>query len=146
MLEVQKEKQTLAEELNKHQELKKYLQKEISQHQKSARLKSILAHLLFWVVIIASGFGLLNIATNWLSKEVLSGIAVIPGIALVISNTFKYEARAKWHKLKQRKLEGLCGKLMFEDGTVSDISKERTIVLEELDKIRVELEKPVPSR
>lgn len=143
---LQKEEQIAPYELNKHQELKKYLQREIGQHQNSGRLKSILAHLLFWIVIIASGLGLLNIATNWFSKEALSGIAIIPGIALIVSNTFKYEARAKWHKLKQRKLEGLCRKLMFEDGAVSDISKEITIVLEELDKIRIELEKPVASR
>ncbi len=146
MSEIHNEKQTLPEGFNKHIELTKYLQKEIGQHQNSARLKSILAHLLFWVVIVASGLGLLNIATNWFSKEVLSGIAIIPGIVLVISNTFKYEARAKWHKLKQRKLEGLYRKLTFEDWTANDISKEITIVLEELDKIRIELEKPVTSR
>lgn len=145
MPETQYEKHILSEE-RKHEELKKYLQKEIQQHQKSARLKSIVAHLLFWVVIIASGLGLVNITTQWFSKEGLSAIAIIPGIALVISNTFKYEARSKWHKLKQRKLEGLCRKLMFEDGRVNDISKETTLVLEELDKIRVELEKPVTSK
>ena len=80
MPEIQNEKQMLPEELNKHQELKKYLQKEISQHQNSARLKSILAHLLFWIVIIASALGLINITTNWFSKEALSGIATIPAI------------------------------------------------------------------
>lgn len=126
--------------------LKEYLQKEIRQHQSSARLKSVLAHLLFWCVILTSAIGLINTSTGWLSKEELSGIAVIPGVALVIANTFKYEARSKWHKLKQRKLEGLYMRLIFQGATVSNISKEITEVLEELDKIRVELEKPVNSR
>jgi hypothetical protein len=146
MSEIQNEKQSLPEEFNKKQDLKKYLEKEINQHRNAARLKSILAHLLFWIVILASGLGLLNIAIHRVSNELMSGIAIIPGIVLIVSNTFKYEARAKWHKLKQRKLEGLCRKLMFEDATANDISKEITIVLEELDKIRVELEKPVTSR
>lgn len=134
------------EEEQKFLALKAYLQKEIQQHQSSARLKSFLAHLLFWIVIAASALGLMNTSTDWLSKEALSGIAVIPGIALVITNTFKYEARSKWHKLKQRKLEGLCMRLMFEDASVNDISKEVTVVLEELDKIKIELERPINSK
>jgi hypothetical protein len=125
------------------EELKKYLKKEIQQHQIAAQWKSALAQLLFLLVILTSGLGLINTATQWFSKEILSALAVVPGIILLISNTFKYEARAKWHKLKQRKLEGLCRKLLFENATVEEISKETTFVLEELDKIRVELEKPM---
>lgn len=134
------------DEATKQMELKRYLEKEIKQHQSSARLKSTLAHLLFYCVIITSGLGLINVSTNWFSPKELSGIAIIPGIALLISNTFKYEARAKWHKLKQRRLEGLCRKLVFEDATVNEISKEITLTSEELDNIRVELEKPVTSK
>jgi hypothetical protein len=73
-------------------------------------------------------------------------LVIIPGIALVIANTFKYEARSKWHKLKQRKLEALCNKLVYEDATASEISKEMNIVLEELDDSRTGLEKPLTSK
>jgi hypothetical protein len=124
-------------------ELKNYLKKEIRQHQLAAQWKSALAQLLFLIVILTSGLGLINTATNWFNKEGLSALAVIPGIILLISNTFKYEARAKWHKLKQRKLERLCNKLTYEKATVEEISREMSESLEELDKIRVELEKPI---
>jgi Ni/Fe-hydrogenase subunit HybB-like protein len=133
-------------EAEKHTALKRYLEKEIRQHQQSARYKSIAAHLLFWCVILASALGLINTSTGWFSNKLLSAIAVVPGIAIIIANTFKYDARAKWHKLKQRKLEGLCRRLVFENAPVEEISKAITIELEELDKLKVALEKPVTSK
>ena len=130
----------------RYERLKKYLEDEISQHQNAARIKGLTAHFLFGVVIVTSAVGLMNAAFNWFSKEVLSGIAVIPGIALITSSTFKFEARSRWNKMKQRKLEGLYRRLVFENESVSDISKELTKVLEELEQIRVALEKPMISK
>jgi hypothetical protein len=131
------------ENIEKSKRLEFYLQKEIKQHQFSARIKNITAQLLFLLVIIVSGLGLLNSATNWFEKKGLTVLAVIPGIIVLITNTFKFEARAKWNKLKQRKLEGLYRKLQFENASVEDVSKEMTIELEKLDAIRVQLEKPI---
>ncbi len=125
--------------------LKKELQREIQQHRNAARFKGIMAHLLFWVVIAASSGSLVYSVVTKPDTRILSILGIIPGIALAITNTFKYEARAKWNKLKQRKLEGLCRRLVYENGVVSDISKELTLILEELDKERVGLEKPATS-
>ena len=102
-----------------------------------------MAHLLFWIVILASGWSLVNSVSHEPSREISSLLGIVPGIILIIANTIKYEARSKWNKLKQRKLEGLYRKLTLEGASVSDVSKELTLVLEELDKERVGLEKPI---
>ena len=127
------------------EKLVNYLQKEIKQHQQSALVKGFIAHLLFWCVIVTSSLGLFSTFSDKI-KLILPVLVIIPGIALVIANTFKYEARSKWHKLKQRKLEALCNKLMYEDASASEISKEMNVVLEELDKVRTALEKPLTSK
>ncbi len=130
------------ENLENFNALKDYLNTEIHEHQLAARIKNVLAQLLFLLVIITSGLGLINGSTDWFTKTELSGIAAIPGIILLISNTFKFEARSKWNKLKQRKLEGLRRKLMFENIPIEQISREITTELEKLDEVRVELVKP----
>ncbi|CAC9972517.1 MULTISPECIES: hypothetical protein [Flavobacterium] len=132
----------MADDQNKFNELKEYLEKEIRQHQFASRTKNVLAQTLFFLAIITSGICLINVATNWFSKTELSAIAAIPGIILLITNTFKFEARSKWNKLKQRKMEGLYRKLIFENATVETISKEITDELEKLDETRIELVKP----
>jgi hypothetical protein len=134
----------MSENLENFNALKKYLDDEIHQHQLAARIKNVLAQLLFLVVIAVSGLGLINESTHWFSGAELSGLSAIPGIILILTNTFKFEARSKWNKLKQRKLEGLYRKLIFENIPVEQISKEITIELEKLDEVRIELVKPTP--
>ncbi|RLJ72865.1 hypothetical protein [Pedobacter alluvionis] len=124
-------------------DLVKYLEKETKQHQSACRVKNVLAQLLFLITIIFSALGLVNTGTNWFNLKEMSAIAAMPGIILIFSNTFKFEARSKWNKLKQRKLEGLLSKLKFENATVAEISKEMREELEKLDEMRVQLEKPI---
>jgi hypothetical protein len=125
------------------QELKDYLNKEIRQHQNAARFKSGIAQFLFWGAIAASFIGTVNPATKWFpSGAAISILAAIPGVVLLIMNTFKYDARSKWHKLKQRKLDGLYRGLAFENKGTEETSAALTLALEELDKIKVDLEAP----
>ena len=124
-------------------DLVKYLEKEIKQHQTACWIKNVIAQLLFLTVIFFSALGLLNTGTEWFSIKQMSAIAAMPGIILIFTNTFKFDARSKWNKLKQRKLEGLLNKLRFEGATVAEISKEMREELEKLDEMRVQLEKPV---
>ena len=124
-------------------DLVKYLEKEINQHQSACRFKNVLAQLLFLIIILFSALALINTGTNWFNIKELSIIAAMPGIILIFSNTFKFEARSKWNKLKQRKLEGLINKLKFENASVEEISKEMREELEKLDEMRIQLEKPI---
>ncbi|MFC1224564.1 hypothetical protein ACFE6N_12190 [Pedobacter sp. BG31] len=123
-------------------ELVKYLEKEAKQHQSACRIKNVLAQLLFLITITFSALGLINTGTDWFNLKEMSAIAAMPGIILIFSNTFKFEERSKWNKLKQRKLEGLLFKLKFENAMVEEISKEMREELEKLDEMRVQLEKP----
>lgn len=124
-------------------ELVNYLEKEIDQHQSACRIKNVLAQLLFLITIVFSALALINTGFDWFNPKELSIIAAIPGIILIVSNTFKFEARSKWNKLKQRKLEGLLNKLKFENVSVTEISKEMREELEKLDEMRIQLEKPI---
>jgi len=124
-------------------DLKNYLSKEIAQHQFTARLKNSTAQLLFLSVIVISALGLVNPGTKWFGTDGLTVLAVVPGIILLICNTFKFEQGSKWNKLKQRKLEALYRRLVFEDAPIDEISKEVSTELEKLDELRVLMEKPI---
>jgi hypothetical protein len=125
------------------QELKNYLDKEIRQHQNAARLKSWTAQILFWGAIASSAIGAVNPDTDWFPSDAATSIlAAIPGVVLLIMNTFKYDARSRWHKLKQRKLEGLYRGLAFEKKGTQETSAALTATLEELEKNRIDLEAP----
>jgi hypothetical protein len=124
-------------------DLVKYLEKEAKQHQSACRTKNFLTQLLFFAIIICSALGLVNTKLPFIDLPEMSIIAAMPGVLLIVSNTFKFSERSKWHKLKQRKLEGLLSKLKFENATVEEISKEMREELEKLDDMRVQLEKPV---
>ncbi len=121
------------QQVEKINELVTYLEKEIKQHESACKIKNVIAQLLFFIIIIVSALGLINPGTDWFTMKGMSIIAALPGIILIFSNTFKFEARSKWNKLKQRKLEGLLNKLKFEGASVSEISKE----------MRIQLEKPI---
>ena len=126
-----------------HQELKNSLAKEISEHKWAARVKSWIAQLLFWGAIAASAISTVNAATKWFSSEAATSIlSAIPGVVLLIMNTFKYDAKSKWHKLKQRRLEGLYRGLAYENKGTVETSAALTRVLDELERIRVDLEAP----
>ncbi|MFP5438203.1 MAG: hypothetical protein ACLGH8_10480 [Bacteroidia bacterium] len=128
-------------QMQNYEQLKKYLEKEIKQHQTASRLKNIVVQLLYLFIIICYALVLLKDVAG-ISKEFSLAIAGMPGIILLISNTFKYEEKAKWNKLKQRKLESLCRKLIFENASIEEISREISIELEKLDQLRVALNKP----
>jgi hypothetical protein len=97
------------------EELSAYLIGESGQREWAARRKSILAHLLFGTAIAASALGTMNPMAGWLiADEWTSILAAIPGMVLLTMNTFKYEERFKWHKLKQLKLEAVQRALIFE--------------------------------
>lgn len=133
----------MEQELENKEKLERYLVKEIRQHQWAARTKMCVIHFLYFTAIICFGLALLQTENKILPKELHSIIIILPAVIMLIANTFKYDEKAKWNKLKQRKLEGLQRKLIFENVAAEEISKEITIELEKLDSMKVELEKPI---
>ena len=118
------------------------LEKEINQHKNAARFKSAITQLLFWISISASALAGLNLATKYFDVTGVSILATIPGIVLIINNTFKYSAQARWHKLKQKKFLGLRNQLEYEGQSVDVVSKSLTALEAELEDLRVEMELP----
>ena len=122
--------------------LLKEIEKEINQHKQSARIKGISTQVLFWISILASGLAGVNLATKWFAVEGVSVLATIPGIVLIINNTFKYSAQARWHKLKEKTFLGLRNQLEFEGKSVAEVSAGFTDAEKELEELRVEMELP----
>lgn len=123
------------------QDLKSYLRKEICQHQWAARIKNIVVQLLYLSVIVFYAITALK-GYFQLTAEQSVAAAAMPGIILLLVNTFRYEEKAKWNKLKQRKLDALYRKLIYEEASEKEISAEMTTALENLDQLRVALNKP----
>jgi hypothetical protein len=131
-----------ANSTEKASKLLKHLEKEINQHKRAARIKSVSTQILFWISILASGLAGVNLATKWFSVEGVSVLATIPAIVLIINNTFKYSAQARWHKLKEKKFLGLTHQLEFQEKSVADVSASFIDAEKELEDLRVEMELP----
>jgi len=123
-------------------ELLQELEKEIAQHKAAARFKSAITQILFWTSILASGLAGINIATKWFLVEGVSILAAIPGVVLLIHNTFNYSAKARWHKLKEKKFLALRNQLKFQNQPADVVSKNLAILEEELENLRVQIELP----
>ncbi|HEX9930103.1 MAG TPA: hypothetical protein VGB02_16335 [Pyrinomonadaceae bacterium] len=123
--------------------LREYLEKEMRQHDRAAKYKSLAAHLLLWIAIISSALATFNIKVGWLKDENVNVLAAVPVVILYIISTFKYEARARWHKVKARALQGFLFELDFKKNVETDELSIRVMQkLIELDDIKGELGVP----
>ncbi len=123
--------------------LRDYLEKEMRQHDRAAKYKSLAAHLLLWIAIISSAIATLNIGAITVENKGVNIWAAVPVVVLYIMNTFKYEARARWHKVKARALQGFLFELDFKkDIETDDLSMRVMSKLIELDDIKGELGVP----
>ena len=131
----------LLSEEQKRVELVAYIQKEIAQHKGAARLKSGVAQIALVAGVFASFIASVQAAlpASDSAAPLRVTVAAIPGLVVLFNSTLKYEARGRWHKLKQRKLEALLFELKFRDGSVTDIASRLTETLEQLDAIKTEL-------
>ncbi len=127
-----------------HAELLNYICKEIDQHKWAARWKSGIAQAVVLLAIVTSTLAAVNAATK---SDLFGGVvgivlAAVPGAALLFARTFKYETRAKWHKLKQRKLEAFYRELKFQGADTADVSRRLSTTLERLDSLRTDVGVP----
>jgi hypothetical protein len=90
-----------------------------------ARRNYFYAHLTFGLVVIASFGSAVIIATD-LSvqyKWIPTLVAALPGVAVLINSTLKFEQRALWFYRRKVKCESLLYALRFEDVPEAEISK-----------------------
>ena len=136
-----REQTLVLSEEQKRVELVAYIQKEIVQHKGASRFKSGVAQAALVAGVFASFIASVQAALPTPESEAALRVTVaaIPGLVVLFNSTLKYEARGRWHKLKQRKLEALLFELKFQDGSVTDIAQRLTETLQQLDAIKTEL-------
>ena len=79
-------------------------------------------------------------ATGGAEKTTLAVVAAIPGVVILLTNTFKFGARSQWHFEKKRQLESLLR--LAEAGAKATSDPE---VAEKWNRIEEELEKSWPG-
>lgn len=124
-------------------QLQKYLEAEKQQHQREAFKYVVIANTLLFVGIIASVLASIFAATEQPYGTMVGAVlAAVPAAVVLLTNTFKPDDRARWHKLKQRKLESLHRDLVFEGEDSKVVSERLSIMLEELEQTRIGLGQP----
>lgn len=79
-------------------------------------------------------------AVGGFEKTTLAVVTAIPGIVILLSNTFKFSGRSQWHYEKKRQLESLLR--LAEAGAQATSDPE---VAEKWNRIDEELEKSWPG-
>ena len=106
-----------------------------------ARFNNWLLWFVYFVAIAASVFSTLATATSRLQPGVLGAvIAALPGAAVLLNNTFRFDAHWLWHREKRARLEALLR--LSRAGAPSTSAAE---VAESWNRIELEMEHTRPG-
>jgi hypothetical protein len=83
------------------------------------------------IAVVSSFLTSLGIAGDWLMREMHPFLAALPGLALVISDRFKFEDKASWYWGKYHALDDVLSALRYEGMSEAEASKARCQVNKE---------------
>ncbi|GHC13648.1 hypothetical protein [Cerasicoccus arenae] len=126
------------------QELKDELEESINDCSRFAKRSYFWAQVLFLITILASFFASIlaagDLGKNLLGEEcqkaVTALLAALPGTALLINNSFRFEERTKWFWKKVR----VCEKLLRElrDSNNTDLEAVSSTYSEKMEELELE--------
>lgn len=133
------------------QELKNELETAIKECSKLAKRSYLLAQTVFLVAILASFFASILAAGNLgeqlfgnYHKAITAILAVLPGTALLINNSFRFEERTKWFWRKARISEKFLRKLRDSSNPITEeISSTFSEKMEELENEWPTMDSPI---
>jgi hypothetical protein len=96
-----------------------------------ARVNYFVAYALLAVAVGASATSAIAVASDAWTKEVNAILASLPGIIVLATSTFRFEARADWWWSKHHAIDALHRGLTFEGKSDSEVSRELTAFLRE---------------
>ena len=107
------------------EELKNELQALFDEHNKWCVRDWFTAQVLFWIGIL-SAFSATSVLVLFkdVPKEALAIMAAVPGLILIITNTFSFAERSNWHELYRARLRGLLRRLRDQNERIETISSE----------------------
>lgn len=83
------------------------------------------------LAVLSSFFTSIGIAGDWLMHEIHPVLAALPGIAIVLADRFKFEAKAGWYWGKYYALDEVLSGLRFEGMSEQEASRARCRVNKE---------------
>jgi hypothetical protein len=95
---------------------------------------------LYFLSVSASIAATFMAAAGGFDKTVLALTTAVPGLVILLSNTFKFSARSQWHYEKRRQLQALSR--LAEAGATATSDPE---VAEKWNRIDEEMEKSWPG-
>jgi hypothetical protein len=122
--------------------LREYLHAQIRKHQLYALVRRLIVWTLLLAAVLLGSLVVVNVGTKWFTADQLSALTGAGAILLALLRLGKFQEQAAWNKIKQRRLEGLYRRLLFEGAEEKLISAELSQVNEQLEKMRVWLEIP----
>jgi hypothetical protein len=108
------------------------MKKEVQQHRLLSNIQVTLSQMFFWVAVIASATASINAGADWFQGPWAAVIAALPALVLVIENTFKYEARSRWHRAKARTIEALWRESAYTGNQV-EVAKKLSVIEAKFD-------------
>jgi len=112
----------------------------VEHYQRLARGNYFTVWFLYLLSVAASIAATFMAAVGGFDRETLAVITAIPGVVILLSNTFKFSARSQWHYEKKRQLEALLRLAEARAKATSDPE-----VAEKWNRIDEELEKSWPG-
>lgn len=122
--------------------LRSYLETKIAKHQRYALARRLIAWALLLAATFVGALVVINVGTKWFSADQLSALTGAGAVLLALLRVGKFQEQASWNKLKQRKLEALCRRIVYEGMEERLVSAELTKADEELERMRVWLQIP----
>jgi hypothetical protein len=90
-----------------HMQLGEELSKSVSKYRNLGRLNYYVSFLLYIVAVLSSISATLMALSGNFSGPFQATVTAIPGGALLIANTFRFNERARWHYNKKNQLNAL---------------------------------------
>ncbi len=118
----------------KRTELLDRLRKRRAFDDKWATTNFVLSQVFIGTSILASFGSAIVAAANIASPIVVAVLAAIPGTAIVIDRSFLFGARWRWHCAVSTRYTALEQELLFEGGTVEQVSETMSEFLSDMEE------------
>ena len=110
------------------------LSSRIAGSESKARGNYHVAYFFIIIGVVASSAATISVAASVLSPVINATFATLPGIVVMVLNTFKFEARSKWWWQKNFYLLELQAELKMDGSNESEIKKKMAKFLLEHSK------------
>ncbi|MFA5019290.1 MAG: hypothetical protein WC504_17195 [Methylobacter sp.] len=118
------------------------LARRVSGCRKKALLNYYAEYVFLAISVIASTAATISVASGGLTKEINAILAALPGIVLLITNTFRFESRSDLWWKKYEVFDSLYRELKYEGVKEEEVSKKMSALLKEYGDKWVRFGKP----